>query len=78
MSATPEPVPAAAVDVRATQRRTVGVLVASQALGGLGITIGVAVAAVLAEEVSGSEALAGLVQTGQVLGPRPRHGCSRG
>ncbi|WP_310964604.1 MFS transporter [Nocardioides terrisoli] len=50
------------------QRRTLGVLVVSQALGGLGSTIGVAVAAVLAEEVSGSKALAGLVQTAQVLG----------
>ncbi|WP_148575100.1 MFS transporter [Nocardioides caldifontis] len=55
-------------EVRAAQRHTVGVLVASQALGGLGLTIGIAVAAVLAEEVSGSEALAGLVQTAQVLG----------
>lgn len=50
------------------QRRTLTVLVASQALGGLGTTVGIAVAAVLAEEVSGSEALAGLVQTAQVLG----------
>jgi MFS family permease len=54
--------------VRGVQRRTVWVLVLSQALGGLGLTIGIAVAAVLAEEVSGSEALAGLVQTAQVLG----------
>ena len=55
-------------DVEAVQRRTVGVLVGSQALGGLGNTVGIAVAAVLAKEVSGSEALAGLVQTMQVLG----------
>ena len=55
-------------DVEAVQRRTVGVLVGSQALGGLGNTVGIAVAAVLAKEVSGSESLAGLVQTMQVLG----------
>lgn len=50
------------------QRRTLGVLVAAQALGGLGLTIGIAVAAVLAEDISGSAQLAGLVQTMQVLG----------
>jgi MFS family permease len=50
------------------QRRTVGTLVAAQALGGLGITIGIAVAAILAEQISGSEKLAGLAQTTQVLG----------
>lgn len=55
-------------DVAAVQRRTVGVLVASQALGGLGTTVGIAVASVLAEDVSGSESLAGLMQTMQVLG----------
>ena len=55
-------------DVAAVQKRTVGVLVASQALGGLGTTVGIAVASVLAEEISGSASLAGLVQTMQVLG----------
>ncbi len=50
------------------QRRTLGVLTVSQTLGGLGTTVAIAVAAVLAESVSGSEALAGLVQTTQVLG----------
>jgi len=54
--------------VEAIQRRTVRVLVGSQALGGLGNTVGISVAAVLARDVSGSEALAGLVQTMQVLG----------
>ncbi len=54
--------------VAALQRRTIRVLVASQALGGLGISVGIAVAAVLARDVSGSEALAGLVQTVQVAG----------
>jgi MFS family permease len=55
-------------DVVRVQRRTLSVLVVSQALGGLGTTVGIAVAAVLAERVSGSESLAGLVQTMQVLG----------
>jgi len=54
--------------VREVQRRTIRTLVASQVLGGLGTTIGVAVAALLAEDVSGSEKLAGLAQTMQVLG----------
>ena len=50
------------------QRRTLGTLVVAQSLGGVGITIGIAVAAILAEELSGSEKLAGLAQTMQVLG----------
>ena len=54
--------------VRQVQRRTLTTLVATQALGGLGITIGIAVAALLAEQISGSEKLAGLAQTTQVLG----------
>jgi MFS family permease len=54
--------------LREVQRHTVRVLVASQALGGLGMSIGIAVAALLAEQVSGSEKLAGLAQTMQVLG----------
>jgi MFS family permease len=56
------------VDRDAVQRRTIGVLTVSQAFGGLGISIGIAVASVLAEDVSGSESLAGLAQTFQVLG----------
>jgi MFS family permease len=54
--------------VQRVQGRTVRVLVASQALGGLGMSIGIAVAALLAEDISGSEKLAGLAQTMQVLG----------
>jgi len=56
------------VDVAAVQRRSVGTLVASQALGALGITIGIATASLLATEISGSEEQAGLAQTFQVLG----------
>jgi MFS family permease len=54
--------------IEAVQRRTLWILVAAQALGGLGITIGIAVAAIMAEKLSGSADLAGLAQTMQVLG----------
>ncbi len=54
--------------VAQVQRRTLSSLVVAQSLGGLGLTIGIAVAAILAEEISGSERLAGLAQTMQVLG----------
>ncbi|PJE98591.1 MFS transporter [Streptomyces carminius] len=50
------------------RRRTSAVLAASQVLGGLGVATGIALAAVLAEEVSGSEGLAGLAMTSSVLG----------
>ena len=60
--------PVTAPEVAVVQRRTVGVLIGSQALGGLGTTIGVAVASVLAERITGNASLAGLVQTVQVLG----------
>lgn len=57
-----------APEIQAIQSRTVRVLVGTQALGGLGLTVGIAVASVLARDLSGSEALAGLAQTLQVLG----------
>jgi MFS family permease len=56
------------VDVAAVQRRTISTLVAAQAVGAVGITIGIATASLLAEQVSGSERQAGLAQTFQVLG----------
>lgn len=59
---------AARVDVDAVQRRTVRTLVGVQATGALGITIGIATASLLARDLSGSEELAGLAQTFQVLG----------
>lgn len=52
----------------AVQRRTVGVLAASQTFGGLGLSVGIAVASLLALRISGSESLAGLAQTFQVMG----------
>ena len=50
------------------QRRTVATLVVAQAVGAVGFTIGIATASLLARDVSGSESLAGLAQTFQVLG----------
>lgn len=54
--------------VAQVQRRTIWTLVVAQGLGGLGITIGIAVAAILAEDILGSPDLAGLAMTMQVLG----------
>jgi MFS family permease len=54
--------------VAAVQRRTLSTLAISQALGGVGVTAGIAVSALLAEDILGSARLAGLAQTTQVLG----------
>ncbi|OAH16040.1 MFS transporter [Streptomyces jeddahensis] len=71
MSAT-EPRPAAASvaphAMAALRRRISVVLIASQILGGLGVATGIALAAVLAQQVSGTEALAGLAPTATVAG----------
>ncbi|MGW0466099.1 MFS transporter [Streptomyces sp. NPDC003027] len=58
-----------AAGLPAVRRRIQAVLIASQILGGLGIAIGVSLAAVLAKEVSGTEALSGLASTASVAGP---------
>ncbi|MER6912829.1 MFS transporter [Streptomyces sp. NPDC000594] len=50
------------------RRRITTVLVISQILGGLGVATGIALAAVLAERVSGSPALSGLAPTATVAG----------
>lgn len=55
-------------DLAGVQRRTVRTLVVSQAVGAVGVTIGVTTASLLARDISGSEAMAGLAQTCQVLG----------
>ena len=52
----------------ALQRRTVGTLVGSQMLGGVGVSSGIAVGSLLAEQILGSPDLAGLGGTFQVLG----------
>ncbi|MDJ0461720.1 MFS transporter [Streptomyces sp. H27-C3] len=54
--------------MRTLQRRTTAVLIVSQILGGLGVPIGIALAPVLATEVSGTEALSGLAPTASVAG----------
>ncbi|MFF9014210.1 MFS transporter [Streptomyces sp. NPDC014870] len=61
--------PVEAGRVPALRRRIQAVLIAGQILGGLGIATGIALAAVLAKEVSGSEALSGLASTASVAGP---------
>ncbi len=50
------------------QRRTLATLVASQVLGGMGISSGIAVGSLLAEDIAGSATYAGLANTFQVLG----------
>ena len=50
------------------QQRTVLTLMGSQTLGGIGVASGIAVAAIVAAEVSGRDALSGLANTTQVLG----------
>ncbi|MEV6160593.1 MFS transporter [Streptomyces sp. NPDC052052] len=60
--------PVTAAELPGLRRRTAAVLVASQILGGLGVPIGIALAPVLATEVSGSEALSGLAPTASVTG----------
>jgi MFS family permease len=52
----------------ALQRRTIGTLVAAQAIAAMGSTIGIATASLLARDISGSDNQAGLAQTFQVLG----------
>jgi MFS family permease len=56
------------VDVRAVQRRSIGVLAAAQALVGLAIAGTVAAGSLIAAGVSGSEAVAGFTQTAGVVG----------
>ncbi|MFJ6698540.1 MFS transporter [Streptomyces sp. NPDC091272] len=60
--------PVAVEDLPALQRRTTGVLIVTQILGGLGVPIGIALAPVLATEISGTEAVSGLAPTASVVG----------
>ncbi|MFD6286555.1 MFS transporter [Streptomyces sp. NPDC060205] len=64
----PVAVPFDAAALPALRRRTSAVLVASQILGGLGVATGIALAVVLAQEVAGTESLAGLAPTATVTG----------
>lgn len=56
------------IDIVAVQRRTVRVLVAGQILGGIAIGATLAIGAVLAAEISGSEAWSGAAATLSTLG----------
>ncbi len=56
------------LDLEAVQRHTVRTLLVSQAVGAVGVTIGVTTASLLARDITGSETMAGLAQTFQVLG----------
>jgi len=58
----------AQLDRATLQRKVVRTLVGSQILSGVGMACGIAVGALLAEELSGTEALAGVGTTAQVLG----------
>ncbi|MGN9765636.1 MFS transporter [Micromonospora sp. SD12] len=59
--------PLAAPDVAAIQRRTLRLLFVTQIIGGIGVTIGVAVGALLASDIAGT-AVAGLVSSAAVVG----------
>jgi MFS family permease len=62
---------AVAVDadaIPALRRRITAVLIAGQILGGLGVATGIALATVLAKQVSGTESLSGLAPTATVAG----------
>ncbi len=58
----------AQLDRATVQRKVVRTLVGSQILSGVGMACGIAVGALLAEDLSGTEALAGVGTTAQVLG----------
>ncbi|WP_238146750.1 MFS transporter [Ornithinimicrobium murale] len=59
------PLPA---EIHSLQTRTVGTLMSSQVLGGVGVASGIAVAALMAADISGRDDLSGLANTTQVLG----------
>ncbi|MCX4443522.1 MULTISPECIES: MFS transporter [Streptomyces] len=62
------PAPPGPEELAALRRRTTGVLVAGQILGGLGVAVGVALSPLLARQVGGTEAVAGLAPTATVAG----------
>ncbi|MER5343462.1 MFS transporter [Streptomyces mirabilis] len=61
-------VPVDAAEIPALRRRITAVLIAGQILGGLGVATGIALATVLAKQVSGTESLSGLAPTATVTG----------
>ncbi len=65
MTATQLPTVTEVADI---QSRTVRTLMTSQMLGGIGVASGIAVGALMAADISGSDSLSGLASTSQVLG----------
>ena len=61
------PRPAARPDVTSIQRRTLRLLFTTQIIGGIGVTIGIAVGALLAARIAGT-AVAGVAQSAGVVG----------
>ena len=55
-------------DLPALRRRTTAVLAGSQVLGGLGVATAIALAPVLAQQISGSESLSGFASTAAIVG----------
>ena len=54
--------------IAAAQRRTLVLLATTQVLGGVGVAIGIAVGALLAADLAGTDALAGVAATAAVVG----------
>src|SRR5678815_2789126 len=55
------------IDVAAVQRRTVRLLFATQVIGGVGVTVGSSVGALLAADIAGTS-VSGLAQSATVVG----------
>jgi len=55
-------------DVRAVQRRTLAVLIVAQVIGTVGVGVAPSIGILLASEVTGDEAMAGLARTASTLG----------
>ncbi|MFE2287261.1 MFS transporter [Streptomyces sp. NPDC059443] len=60
--------PVTPADLPRLRRRTTGVLIAGQILGGVGVPISIALAPVLATQISGTESLSGFASTASVIG----------
>ncbi|MEO3857398.1 MFS transporter [Acrocarpospora sp. B8E8] len=58
----------AAIDLRAVQRRTLGVLALAQISSGVGVAVSVALSSLFVAKLSGSTAISGLAGTATVLG----------
>ncbi|MCB5183380.1 MFS transporter [Streptomyces antimicrobicus] len=66
---TTKPLPVVApAELPRLRRRTSAVLIASQILGGLGVPVSIALAPVLATEISGTDELSGMASTAAVAG----------